>query len=72
MDAFICKNIGQNDSGQRVEKLPDGRYRAFTRITHVFGDPIGGGDLEGFGATEDEATAALEQEINKFNDSLWI
>jgi hypothetical protein len=47
-------------------------WRATTRVTHVFGSPIEGGELEGFGTTEAQARERLDAELRSFNDSLWF
>lgn len=69
------KNIGQEAGRIVVEQKrnTDGTtyWKASTRITHIFGSPIEGGHLEGFGTTEQEARDRLEEEEKKFNDSLW-
>jgi len=72
VSAFICSNIGQNDDGVRVEQLPDGTFKAWTKITHIFGSEVDAAPLEGFGGTEAGARAALEKELRDFNDSLWL
>jgi hypothetical protein len=72
---FEDKNIGQNADPVQVERKQntDGTFyfRAFTRVTHIFGAPIQGGWLEGFGTTEAQARERLEEEEKKFNDTLW-
>lgn len=71
----IDHNIGQVDDGIRIERKRnvDGTfyYRAFTRVTHIFGSEIEGGNLEGFGVTEEQARERLGKELRNFNDSLW-
>jgi len=75
MDVFVCSNIGQNDDGVRVEQRrnTDGTlyYRAWTRITHIFGSAVGAAPLEGFGLTEQQACTRLDKALRDFNDSLW-
>ncbi len=71
MNAFVCSNIGQNDDGVHVEQLKDGTFRAWTRITHIFGSQVDAAPIEGFGGTEADARAALTKELRDFNDSLW-
>jgi hypothetical protein len=74
--AFSDFNIGQVDDGVRIEQRrnTDGSmyWRATTRVTHVFGSPIEGGELEGFGTTEAQARERLDAELRSFNDSLWF
>lgn len=74
----IDQNIGQCDDGVRVEQRrnTDGStyWRASTKITHIFGGEINDGqgmELEGFGMTEAQARERLEQELKRFNESLW-
>jgi len=73
---FVCTNIGQCDDGVKVEqeRNTDGTYyfRASSRITHVFGSEIQGGECEGFGTTEQQARERLADDLRKFNDSLWF
>lgn len=68
---FVDSEVGMTMDETRIEQLSDGSWRASAKIGSIFGAEVEG-ELNGTGATEEEARQALLKERRNLNDSLWM
>lgn len=70
IQCFIVTEIGLTMGDTRIERLPDGSWRASTLIGTIFGSEVEG-ECSGVGPTREAALEALAKDRHELHESLW-
>jgi hypothetical protein len=67
---YACSEVGMTMEGTHINQLADGSWKATAKIGTIFGAEVEG-ELTGIGPTKALALAALSEERQNLNESLW-
>lgn len=70
ISCFIDSEIGLTMGDTKVERLPNGKWRASAPIGTIFGSEVEG-ECSGEGSTREEALEALAKDRKNLHESLW-